>query len=385
MRNLKEDAAIVISVEEDAMALFEKVDRETIWHPCYTKELKAKSIDDNPLFMGQIREDMKMDDSVSDESIEENMKSINLGLKVPFANGYVGFPIGDTAFGTLIQRAGYSNSPALVTLTDKTQQKRMPSSLKAEVLNYGLDCYTGTCLVMIRDEKVRAVLSDNYSPLAFSDLVPILKSGLAQQFREVYFAGATVDHTMSSASFVIKDAEACKKFREIFRSISTETVYTSCKLVSSDVGASGANLYPCVVTGGREIMVGSCLSLTHKDGHTIGDFADNVQKVFSLFKDATEKLEAMENTPVANPAGCLMRLAKQAGLSKKLSVEAGIELEGMYGDTATQVDVFWYLQDVFAKMAPDIPSESRKIMLQENIARTCFGDMAAYDLPFNWE
>lgn len=385
MKNLKENAALAIADEKEAMDLFEKVDKETIWHSCYTYELEAKSIEDTPLFMGQIREDMRMDAEVSDESIEENMQSLNLGLKVPFANGYVGYPLGDTAFGTLIQRAGYSNSPALVSLQDKTQQKKMASSLKAEVLNYGLNCYTGTCLVMIRDEKVRAVLSDNYSPLAFSNLVPILKSGLQAQFREVFFAGATVDHVMSSASFVIKDQEANKKFREIFASNSAETIYTSCKLVSSDVGASGANLYPCIVIGGREFMVGSCLSLTHKDGHSIADFAENVQKVFSLFKDATAKLEEMENTPVANPAGCLMRLAKQAGLSKKLSIEAGQELEGMYGDTATQVDVFWYLQDVFSKMEPDIPNESRKIMLQENIARTCFGDMSAYDLPFNWE
>ena len=385
MKILKENSAIAVADEKEAMELFEKVDKDTIWHSCYTYELEAKSIEDTPLFMEQIREEMKMDGEVSDESIQENMQSLNLGLKVPFANGYVGYPLGDTAFGTLIQRAGYANSPALVALADKNQQKRMPSSLKAEVLNHGLNCYTGTCLVMIRDEKVRAVLSDNYSPMAFSNMVPILKSGLQAQFREVYFARATVDHTLSSATFVIKDQEANSKFRAIFASNSSDTIYTSCKLVSSDVGASGANLYPCIVVGGRELMIGSCLSLTHKDGHTIANFAENVQKVFSLFKDASEKLEQMENTPVANPAGCLMRLAKQAGLSKKLSIEAGQELEGMYGDTTTQVDVYWYLQDVFAKMEPDIPSESRKIMLQENIARICFGDMESYDLPFNWE
>ena len=385
MKNLNETATLIFSDEEKAMEQLAQIDKDTIWQPCFTHELEAKPIDDTPLFMGQIREDLAMDQDVSDESIEENMRSLNIGLKIPFHNGYHGYPLGDTAFATLLQRAGYSVSPVLSSLADKAQQKRMPNATKAEVINYGLNCYTGGCLVMIRDEKVRAVLSNDYVVLPFSQLVPLLKTGLMDQFSDVTFAGATVDHSLSSASFIIKDASVNKKIQSVFATTSPDTIYTSCKLVSSDVGASGANIYPCIVAAGREIMIGSCLSLTHKDGHTVSQFTENVMKVFSLFKDATEKLEQMENTGVANPAGCLLRLAKQVGLSKKLSIEASVELEGMYGDTATQVDVFWYLQDVYAKMAEDIPSESRKVMLQENIARVCFGDMGAYDLPFNWE
>lgn len=391
---LKETETLYLSAEDEAHKLFQKIDEVTVWQRCYAKELIAVGIEDIPICMDIARNALGATLSeVSDESIRENMESLNIGLKVPFENGYHGHPLGDTAFPTLIQRAGYGSSSALMNLNDKNTQKVMSPEFKALVINKGLECFSNRVLVMIRDEKVRAVLSgdeSDYSPLPFSELVVTFKTGLKQQFKEVFFGDASVDHSFSSAVYIIKDKDLSDNIKEAFdyACINTDGMVPAARLISSDVGISGANIYPYLKSATRQIMIGTPLTLTHKNGHNISDFANNVEKVVAMFKDASEKLKAMQQTGVKHPEGCLLRLAKQIGLSKKLSCEAAPNFAGVYGNSTTQIDVYWELQDIYEAMdkaSDNKLSEARKIQLQENIARVCFGNMADYDLPFQWE
>lgn len=390
MKNLSETNELTFLKEEDAVAFFDNVCSTDVWKPCYTKELRAVPIDNAPILEQCIREQMLIPPEVSTESIQENMESINIGLQIPFDAGYVCYPLGDTAYDTLVQRAGFQNSPVLLITKDKVSQTAMSPKKKAEVINTGLSCYKNLSLILVRDEKIRAVLSGDehdYSVLPFDQLLSTLKTRLCDMFSDVAFEAAFASHIYFMAEYSFKSSfvnETALAFNRI-KSSST-SVKLSLKLISSDVGVSGANLFPYVSFDDISFMMGMPITLTHKHKHALVDFIDNITKVGAAFRDATEKMEEMNSRKVSHPGGCLMRIAKQAGLPKKLSCEEAESIEALYGTNCMQSDVFFSLYDVLDKYDAECTlSLSRRLILEEGISRITFSRFSDYDIPFQWE
>lgn len=207
MKNLSETNELCFLKEEAAETFFQKVCATDNWRPCYTKELRVIPIDNAPILEQSIRDQMLISAEVSSESLKENMESLNIGLQIPFDNGYVGYPLGNTAYGTLVQRAGFQCSPVLFVTKDKVSQNAMAPIKKAEVLNMGLSCYKNLSLVLIRDEKVRAVLSgdeSDYVVLPFDKLFEALKTRLHEMYTGVSFYGAYAHTHISLQNMVLK-------------------------------------------------------------------------------------------------------------------------------------------------------------------------------------
>ena len=159
MKRLNEKQEQIFLEEEKALKLFEEVCRTDVWKNCYTSEIQAIPIDDAPILMQEIRRKWNIAAEVSDDSMTENMEDLRIGLSIPFDTCKQSYPLGDTAYASLIQRAGFGSSPVLLNLTDKTSQKSMSPLARATVLNEGIKLFNNKALVLIRDEKVRAVLS----------------------------------------------------------------------------------------------------------------------------------------------------------------------------------------------------------------------------------
>lgn len=377
--------------EADATDFFEALSNASVWRRCYTKEIAAVGISPNPIMVDEVRTQSDIHSSVSDESITENMETLSLGLKVPFDTHYETYPLGETAFPTLADRAGYGkSSPAIMTLKRKNGRSPMDEDQRATVLNYGLQSSEDKVWVLIRDEKVRATLSgdeSDYNPIDFTELMASLKTGLRTEFTNVYFGGATADHYYSTCIYLIKDRELIDSIVNAFSAgcIDVSDYTPSIRLITSDVGICGVNIYPYLKSATRTFMLGRPLTLTHRYGNALEDFEENVSKCFSLFKETAERLNAMANISIRHPSGCLQKVAKACGLTKKIAIEEAVIFEKMYGSTATQLDVYWELQEIYEKMETDKLSESRKIFLQENITRICFSNIADYDIPYVWE
>lgn len=388
MKNLNEVDERCFLSEKEALDFYANVCNTDIWKRCYTNELEAMPIDNAPILMEQIITTLGIAPDVSTTSIQECMESYNLGLNVPFDNGLVCYPIGDTAFSTLIQRAGYQNSPVLTGLNEKNSQKVMAPCDKASVLNTGFKCFKNRALVLIRDEKVRAVLSGDetdYSILRYNELVTVFKDELAKQFKGVSFEEAYASHSSFTTVYSFHDEQVYNAVEHIFAK-KLNKIRTAVRMTSSDVGLSGANLYPYIIADGRTFLIGQPLSLTHKDRHSVDDFRDNAAKVMSMFKDAEEKLEKMETAKVRNVAGCFLRAAKQVGLPKGICCEYAPTLENLYGTRCYQIDIYWALYDMLEKyLSGSDATNARKLALEEGISRVVFSNMADYDLPFQWE
>lgn len=391
MKNLHETQEQMLLSEEGALNLFEKVCKTDVWQRCYTSELQALPIDDAPILMEEIRKKMNIAADVTDESMTENMESLRIGLSIPFDTEKRSYPLGETAYSSLIQRAGFGTSPALINLTEKASQKTMSPLARANVINEGINIFRNKALILIRDEKVRAVLSgdeSDYSVIPFDQVVSVLKTYLVGQFNGVQFESAFASHLYFGITYQISDEKLIQGINRIFSNVGINTgkLKAAIRLVSSDVGLSGVNLYPYVHGNGQTFMVGTPLSLTHKNQNGLTEFANNCSKIMAMFKDSEARFQEMEQKKVNHVYGMFVRIAKQAGLPKKLSCEKAETLEAMYGANARQIDIFGGLYEVLEDYdAEKQLTNERRLTLEEGISRVVFSRMEDYDMPFQWE
>ncbi len=394
MKILRENETKSFSSEGEALSLFEAIDEKSIWRRVFTSELEAIGLDKTPILVEQVKATTPFSDEVSDESIVESMESVNLAVNIPWEAGKIAYPLADSGMSSIIQRAGYGiDSSSLKRTRDSKNKSVMEPSNKALVINFGFETAEDQSLVYILDEKVRAIHSgdgNDYARLPFSELCGAFKSGLKEQFKDVLFIESSADYYFYSILYKIKDEAISKSINNVFLKAGLDVSFmeTTVRLVSSDVGASGANIYPCLRSTNRYVALGRPLTLTHKYNHSIQDFKENVNQVVSMFKEATEKLEEMGNVRLKNPDGCLLRIAKQCGLSKKISCEKAPEFQALFGSNASFLDCWWEINDIFEMMFEndENPNPTKRIQLQEAIARVCFtADPSEYDLPFQWE
>lgn len=390
MKNLNEVEEIVVSNELDAIDLIEAVEANDIWQRCYTNELKVFPLENLPLFMDTIRSDNGIGPEVSDNSMEECMKSLSLGLKVPFSSGLKAYPLGDTAFGTLMQRAGFQSASVLNAFKAKVSQTIMTPENKAGVLNLGLECFANKSLVLIRDEKIRAVLSGDstdYSILPFGELNQTLKDELRKKYRTVLFQQGIFSHEMFVMKYRICEASLETEIRDVLSNtgILFNNMEVMIRLSSSDVGNSCASIHPFVTMDGRERLIGKPLSLTHKNNHCINDFKNKCQGVFAIFSEAATKLEEMSRKRIAHPKGLFLRIAKQVGLPKKLSCEEAENFVAMFPNPM-QIDAYWKIYETFDTYAANSKMSQLSLFdIEEGIVRTMFTNMEVHDIPFEWE
>ena len=392
MKNLNETTESCFLKEADALKLFTELCATDVWQRCGTNELQVQPIDDAPILMQEIRTKLNIAAEVTDDSMSECMDSLNLGVSVPFETGYKTYPIGETSLGTLVQRAGYQMSPVLMSTSPKASMNVMSPINKSMVLNNGLQQFKNKALVLIRDEKIRAILSGDeadYQIFPMVQLTSILKSVLSRDFTDVNFSYAFASHQYMGIYYTF-DAHAVmgEDVRTLLSriGINSNDMKAGVFLITSDVGLSGANLYPYIHGNGHNVMIGTPLTLTHKGSNTLETFEANVSRMLSIFKDAEARLNEMDQKKVNHPAGCLMRIAKQAGLPKKISCEAAESLEATFGINCYQADVFFALYDILESYYVETEvSSSKKIMLEEGISRVVFSNFGDYDIPFQWE
>lgn len=388
MKYLNETEDITILDETEATTLTENITKNDVWQRCFTEELVAIEVENLPILLDSIRLKNNFDASISDESIRECMENMQMGLKVPRSFGYENYPLGDTAWNTMLQRAGFQQATALSNLKDKASQKAMNASLKAQIINMGFKTFKNKSLILIRDEKIRAVLSgdeSDYSPMNFNELVSELKNGLVQMFSNVSFAGFTANHSYFTSTYKMNDVYMEKNIESIFlrAGLKIDKITLAVKLTSSDVGYSGANIFPYIYYNGSFKAIGSPLSLTHKHFHTLADFRNNVNKLYSLFQNSAKNLEELQKENLSHPAGAFKRICKQLSFPKKRSCELAEEFELLYPNPK-HIDLYYKIYELYDEMVDMGLSLNQQVNIEENLARL-LSNFSSFDIPYDWD
>ena len=273
--------------------------------------------------------------------------------------------------------------------------KKVEKSVLARILNYCLNVGDGEALMKFTEDKISAVHGGDKSDYAVLDMA-ILFSKTAEFLRASFpgtvYKGGTFDHSLVSALWELSDQdELVNTYKAVLakNDIEAAGLTPSVRLVTSDVGISGANLYPQLLTDkGRIIPLGSSLKLEHKNGATMADFEENLTMLYSQYESALKKLASLIEIRIANPVNTMLGVMKKIKIAKKLAFEAIDLFKHQYGEgPCTAHDIYYGIAEVIF-MTQTAESKEHKttagmkvVQAEENVMKALSIRWKEYDVP----
>lgn len=104
------------------------------------------------------------------------------------------------------------------------------------------------------------------------------------------------------------------------KGLQTEKMVPALRFSTSDVGMSGANLYPIFLVGAesRIVPLGYSIRTEHKNGVDMQYFEEQLRLVYAQFEKALDKQVQLMNIEIRYPVTTLMRVLKRIKARRSL-------------------------------------------------------------------
>ena len=315
----------------------------------------------------------------SELAVEDTVENLGHALRV---NGELR-PIRGTAYKGLLDRAKISGSALAKLGRDDL----------ADVLNRCLQLHQKQqALLLISGEKISAVHSGDekdYSVLHIDELLERLQENLDMRFEGNVFESGYSSHSLTSAFWKLPNQKKdllgkyAKHLKALGKACLAHKLVPGVQFITSDTGIASAQVSALLMGASSEpIHLGSCISVDHRRKNTVEDFSEALDLLFAQFGDNIKKLEKLLDVTLLYPVNAMTRVCKELVMPKKEAVEAIAMFESVYGDKpATAHDVFMSMQEIPYLLKLNNASESKLLMVQENMARALSLNWAEYDLP----
>lgn len=350
------------------------------WMTAPSKELRFEPVERGST-LGNLY--MQIYDHNGDADVlEDTMENTSLLLKVDGKD----YPVRSCAIKTVLERARISGHAL----------NKVSKTVFAEILNYCMGVASGDSLIKIADEKVSAVHGGDPKDYTVMEMLPLFKATsdfLNREYPGNTFMTAHFDHSIATAIWRL-DGQADNLLDTYHREIAakglqTEKMVPALRFSTSDVGMSGANLYPIFLVGAesRIVPLGYSIRTEHKNGVDMQYFEEQLRLVYAQFEKALDKQVQLMNIEIRYPVTTLMRVLKRIKAPKKASYEAMDYFVAIHGDSpCTAYELFMQMSDVIFSAQCDGASGLRIAQLEEIVSRALNVNWHEYDHPgdFKW-
>lgn len=286
--------------------------------------------------------------------------------------------LGTTALKTLKGRARIEGSALSDVKTD----------VLADILNKCLEVAKGKALLRFCEGKVRAVLSGDekdYSILSMPEIYMVSSAYVNGDYEKARFVMGYADHTRTSAVWELEDDKLTKVYQELMEQYGKncpEKLFAEVRITTSDVGASGANIFYSLKSPGQVLVLGEAMKVRHKDCKTIRDFEDNMESVFDYYREVLRDVMRLCSIHINYPINTMAGIMSKAGFSKKLVAETVESYRAAAGeDPCSAYEVYCGICEVLAIARQEGESESGLLRLEEKIAKCISKRWHDFDLP----
>ena len=295
-------------------------------------------------------------------------------------------PVRSCAIKTILERARISGHAL----------SKVSADVLSQILNHCMKVASGRSLVKIADSKVSAVHGGDEKDYAILEMLPLFEAVsdfLDREFPGNQFMTAHFDHSMSMAIWELNGQadQLLDAYREEVEmlGIKSPMVTPALRFMSSDVGTSGANLYPILLVGStrRIVPLGYPIKTEHKNGADYDYFTCQLRLLFSKFRQALEHQIKLMKVEISNPANTLLGVLKQIKAPKKGSYEVLEEFLAAHGEgPCTAYELFLYASEIIFYAQCEGASGSRIAQLEEITARALHVNWEDHDRPgeFCW-
>ncbi len=334
----------------------------------------------------------KIPSYVEDNDLETSMENSKLMAAIPVDNKIEVIPLRYTAFPLIQARAGITGS-SVNNLRDRAQHKEMRAADRAQCINYGLDLFTDKTLVLIRDNKITAMMSgdeNDYAVLPIYRLMKALENELSDNYAGYEYVEGVTSHEISAITYALNDASLESRIEGILTangvSVNPGSIKVAVRLTSSDVGLCEARITPIIKMDGVVLPIGQCRDLRHSNGASIAKFCDLAHEVLLGFKDSIEDMNRLMNVTVNYPSNCFKNILNKLNLKGYASLlpEMMERIEDEHALKCTAYDIYWYLNELLYQKDSQTIRDGKQdafksIKAQEEVAKVLKMDFSDFD------
>lgn len=319
----------------------------------------------------------------SAEIMVDTMENTSLLLSVNGSD----YPVRSCALKTILERARISGNAL----------GKVSKSVLTQILNYCLDVATGDSLIKVADEKVSAVHGGDPSDYAVLEMLPMfqsVKDFLDDEFPGNVFLTANYDHSIVTAIWSL-EGQANDLLDTYYQELAAHglcgkvNVTPGLRVTTSDVGVSGANLYPILISrhGDKIIPLGAPIKTEHSNGVDMDRFKAQLQMLYARFRETIEKHTKMMEIDIRYPRNTMLGVLKHIRAPKKASYEALDQFLALNGEQpCTAYELYLAMSEVIFLIQCEGTSGVRVAQMEECIAKAVHVKWAEYDRPgdFKW-
>ena len=343
---MRDHETIVIDDQKEMVSFFARQKNTDAWVRVLTNELSTLPLENAPLFLDQIMEEHKI--TVPSEAMEDCMNDMQLMLHFPWDNKLRTIPLRYTALRSLCDRAGISGM-SIMCYEDKPYHSPITPKERAETLSMFLQHFKNKALVLVRDDKVSAVMSGDekeYSIMPVADLLEVLLEKLPEKYSECTFLFCQTSHEITRVTFKINDWQMEKELRDSIGESSVKVDVSKANfiltMITSDIGRNSVTLIPELVTGDVSIRIGEPIKLRHK-GCNMDDFREKCGMIYSMFVDSERMMAELAEVKIEKADKVLEELSNNADLPIRSLKRAQELMADECGENCTGFEIYYYM------------------------------------------
>lgn len=315
----------------------------------------------------------------TEEEWEKIAEDTRLNTRLVLQTEYGSVPVRDCAISSILQRAGISGKAL----------PRLEKSVYAQVLNFCMDVSQGQALLCIADGKVSAVHGGDgrgYTVLEIPELFRVLQEYLEKKFPSCNFIGGYYDHSIVTGTWELgEESELIREYQDLLDRYGLESrpMIPAIRFTCSDIGTSGANLYPMLLVGEdpQTLQLGTPLRQIHKGDVTLADFKGRLDMIYSRFEAGIESISKLLEIILYNPGNCMIGICKELRIPQRLAMPTVERFKAQNGNTScTAHEVYCAISEILFDMRCNGAEGMELAQMEETISRAIHIRWSNFDL-----
>jgi len=278
--------------------------------------------------------------------------------------------ISEKCYAQFLQRLGL-NCPVFQDQTFLGYNKNSVADMVNRVLLEGPEVYTKA---YCREGDILACHSKDYKPLDISALFETLEDTLLSEYQNVEFFNGYYSDDFTIVDFAIKDKRVTAAYEKF---LSNDQRFFESKiivrLVTSNLGMSGANLYPMFIYKTSKDSPDKLLPMTdkricleHKGAASVEKFRQNCEQIFPLVEMLPNELSVLDKITIEYPTHCVINLAEKTGIPAKRIKDIAENVSFIFDGCKPNAKE---LYKIFVEVIDKGDSDVEKMQLAEKVAK----------------
>lgn len=366
----------IFAEERDFLTFLKNIGNNAFWMKKKAKDLKLVVYEEGSRVMAELK-DLYAKTGMDEGILVDTFHNTRLLLRV--RGNY--YPVRNCAVQSILNRVGISG-PTL---------KKLDKDVYARILNACLKAAGGDVLIRVSEGKVSGVMSGDFHDYSVMDMEQVFLHTvryLKDNFKDCTYVGGFYEHSMASSVWELSGEslmlEAYKKELALHGTSAVPDMKPVIRVATSDVGTSGANIYPMLSydAGRSMIPLGGPLYLQHKNNAGLAQYDEQLGQIYGKYQVALEGIAKLLRIEISHPVSCMKGVMKKVGIPVRYRAEAAELFECQYGtDACTAHELYYGIAEVIYMMQCNGEPGSAVAAMEEKVARTLNLDWAAYDIP----